>query len=191
MIMTRRNGIWAVAAILALALGWFGGQQLPDQSGQRSFQLSDTQGNLVDSSTALAGQGFLVFFGYTFCPDVCPTTMAYLSTVLEAQRDQRGEIAPAFFVSVDPQRDTPERLDQYTGYFGDSIAGLTGTDEQLKTVAQSFSVYFEKVDGLTEDDYLIDHSSGILVLNSEHQLIDVIRDGEPLESALTKAAKAL
>lgn len=189
--MTRRNALWACAAVLALGLGWVGGQLLPNPKDTRAFQLTDTTGKIFNSRELLEDQGYLITFGYTFCPDVCPTTMAYLAGVLEHSKGQVGQRIPAFFVTVDPQRDTPERLSQYVKYFSEDITGLTGTTAELTRAAEAFSIYFSRVDGTTEDDYLMDHSSGVLVVNADHQLVAVIRDGEPLDSALEKITKAL
>lgn len=187
----NKHLLWASFAVVALGLGWVGGQFLPSPEGQRTFELVDTNGAAVRSDIAFENQGYLLTVGYTFCPDVCPTTMAYLNHVLEQSEQVHGAAPPAVFVSVDPQRDTPERLDQYVSYFGDRIVGMTGSPEQLNALKKEYSVFFQRVDGTDETDYLVDHSAGVLVLNPDHQLVGVIRDGEPLDSALATIAKAL
>lgn len=176
------------AVLVAFAVGFYGSSRLP--SDARGFELTRVDGQPINSLQALSGEPYVIFFGYTFCPDVCPTTMAYLSSVLDVQAERTGKRAQAVFVSVDPERDTPDRLKQYVEYFDERIWAVTGTQEQLKQTAKTFSVFFQKVPGKGDDDYLVDHSAGLLVMDSKHRLSGVIRDGEALDQALETLANA-
>ncbi len=178
----------AGAVVLAFAVGFWGSSSLPDDA--RGFELTRTDGTRINSQDVLAGEPYVIFFGYTFCPDVCPTTLAYLSSVLDQQESATGQRAQAVFVSVDPQRDTPERLAQYVNYFDERIWAVTGTQAELEQTAKTFSVFFQKVPGKGDDDYLVDHSAGILVMDDKHRLSGVIRDGEALDQALATLANA-
>lgn len=126
---------------------------LTDQNGQ-PFRLSDQQGNVV-----------LLFFGYTFCPDVCPMTLSTWKRVHEALgADAQG--VKFVFVTVDPDRDTPERLKQHVEIFNSEFVGLTGTAEDLQPVYRTFGVYFEK-DTETESaaGYLVSHTASAFVVD--------------------------
>ncbi|WP_420550611.1 SCO family protein [Litorivicinus lipolyticus] len=185
-----RTLMWLLAGVLALGLGVIGSQWLPDPKNARELRLTSMDGAPFDSAAALAGKPYVVTFGYTFCPDICPTTLAYLAQVLDAQQAATGQRTQSVFVSVDPARDTPERLTQYVAYFDPTTIALTGSEAELKAAAQTFSVYFAKVDAVNGEDYLVDHSAGLLVLDADHQLIGLIRDGDALDDALALLAKA-
>lgn len=128
---------------------------LTDQNGG-TFRLGDQQGNVV-----------LLFFGYTFCPDICPTTLGTWKRVHETLGADAQEVR-FVFVTVDPERDTPERLKQHLEVFGSDFIGLTGTPEELQPVYQAFGVYFEK-DAETESaaGYLVNHTASAFVVDPE------------------------
>jgi protein SCO1/2 len=128
---------------------------LQDQAG-RPFHLADQQGNVV-----------LLFFGYTSCPDVCPTTLATWRQVHDLLGDDAGR-ARFVFVTVDPERDTPERLGRHVQAFNPDFLGLTGTPEQLQAVYGIFDVYYE-VDASSQSalGYLINHTATTFVLDPE------------------------
>jgi protein SCO1/2 len=125
---------------------------LPDPDGQVRT-LADWKGKVI-----------VVFFGYTQCPDVCPTTMAELA---EARRalGADGERVQGVFVTVDPERDTPEVLKAYVANFGSGFIGLRGTPEQTRAAAKHFKVFFSKVPGKTDTSYTIDHTAGAYVFD--------------------------
>lgn len=120
-------------------------------------QLADLQGKVV-----------VLFFGYTFCPDVCPTTMVRLGHAMELLGKEAEEVQ-VVMISVDPERDTPERLAEYTRAFHPSFLGLTGTPEEIAAVAAAYGIYLAKAEGSAATGYLVDHTSTTTVLN---------RDGE-------------
>ena len=131
--------------------------QLPDHNGQRR-SLKDFRGKLV-----------VLFFGYTQCPDVCPTTMAELA---EARKllGKDGDKVQGLFVSLDPERDTPEVLKAYMTNFDPSFLALRPTPEQLPDLAKEFKIYYKKVDGKTPTSYTMDHSAASYVYDTEGHL---------------------
>jgi protein SCO1/2 len=131
----------------------------------RDFQLTDHDGR-PRTLKDFRGKAVVVFFGYTHCPDVCPTT---LSENAEAKRllGPDGAKVQGVFVTVDPQRDTPEMLKAYMANFGPDFVALRGTPEQLAAVAKEYKIYYKKVDGKTPDSYTMDHSAGSYVYDPQ------------------------
>lgn len=131
----------------------------------RDFQLTDHDGR-PRTLKDFRGKAVVVFFGYTHCPDVCPTT---LSEIAEAKRllGPDGAKVQGVFVTVDPQRDTPEMLKAYMANFGPDFVALHGTPEQLAAVAKEYKIYYKKVDGKTPDSYTMDHSAGSYVYDPQ------------------------
>jgi protein SCO1/2 len=127
---------------------------LPDQDG-RSRSLADFKGKVV-----------VVFFGYTQCPDVCPTTMAELAEV-KRSLGAEGERVQGVFVSVDPERDTPALLKAYMASFDPSFVALRGSEEQTKAAAKEFKVYYAKVPGKTPESYTLDHTAASFIFDPE------------------------
>ena len=151
--------------------------QLPDIEG-RSRSLADFKGKVV-----------VVFFGFTQCPDVCPTTMAELAQVKKALGGD-GDKVQGVFVTVDPDRDTPELLKAYLGSFDPSFVALRGTPEQLKAAAQEFKVYYAKVPGKTPESYTMDHTAASFIFDTEGRIRVFSRYGSGAE-ALTQDIQAL
>lgn len=131
----------------------------------RDLQLTDHDGR-PRTLKDFRGKAVVVFFGYTHCPDVCPTT---LSEIAEAKRllGPDGAKVVGVFVTVDPQRDTPEMLKAYIANFGPDFVALHGTPEQLAAVAKEYKVYYKKVEGKTPDSYTMDHSAGSYVYDPQ------------------------
>jgi protein SCO1 len=129
----------------------------------RELALPDPDGK-VRTLADWKGKAVVVFFGYTQCPDVCPTTMAELA---EARRSlgADGDRVQGVFVTVDPERDTPEVLKAYVANFGAGFVGLRGTPEQTKDAAKHFKVFYSKVPGRTDTSYTIDHTAGAYVFD--------------------------
>ncbi|WP_271008524.1 SCO family protein [Paucibacter sp. B51] len=127
---------------------------LPDQDG-RSRSLADFKGKVV-----------VVFFGYTQCPDVCPTTMAELAEV-KRSLGADGERVQGVFVSVDPERDSPALLKAYMASFDPSFVALRGSEEQTKVAAKEFKVYYAKVPGKTPESYTLDHTAASFIFDPE------------------------
>lgn len=156
------------------------GLSLPDQNG-KTRTLADFKGKLT-----------VVFFGYTQCPDVCPTTMAELAQVKKALGAD-GDKVQGVFITIDPERDTPEILKAYMGSFDPSFVALRGTPEQTAAVAKSFKVFYAKVPGKTEGSYTMDHTAGSYVFDTSGKLRLFTRYGsgsEALKSDLQALLKS-
>ncbi|MCZ4315895.1 SCO family protein [Comamonadaceae bacterium G21597-S1] len=135
----------------------------------RDFQLPDADGR-ERSLKDFAGKVVVVFFGYTQCPDVCPTTMNELAEIRKLL-GKDGDRLQGVFVTVDPQRDTPEVLKAYLGNFDPSFVALRPTSpEQLATTAKAFKIYYKRVEGRTDTSYTMDHSAGSYVYDTKGQL---------------------
>ncbi len=150
---------------------------LPDQNGQLRT-LADFKGKVT-----------VVFFGFTQCPDVCPSTLVELAQIKKALGTD-GERVQAVFVSVDPERDTPEILKAYMASFDASFVSLRGTPEQTLATAKEFKVYFAKVPGKTEGAYTMDHTAGSYVFDPQGKVRLFVRYGQGSE-ALMSDLKAL
>jgi len=130
------------------------------------FSLLDQTGGQVNANT-FRGQWDLVFFGFTNCPDICPTTLQVLANAKRELIDSGATTLPRIvLVSVDPERDTPELLGQYVEYFGEGNLGVTGTLEGIKTLTAALGIYFEK-SPTQSGDYGVDHSAAVLVINPD------------------------
>ena len=153
----------------------FKGTDITGAEYGRTLALTDQEGKprtLAD----FKGKVVVVFFGYTQCPDVCPTTMAELAQVKKAL-GKDGERLQGIFVTVDPERDTPAVLKSYMSSFDPSFVALRGTVEQTKEVAKEFKVFFAKVPGRTPDSYTMDHTAGSYVFDSSGRLRLFVRYG--------------
>ena len=117
----------------------------------------------------LRGKVVLLYFGYTFCPDACPTTLSELKKVPAALGDRADEVQ-VVMVSVDPQRDTPEVLREYLSYFDPSFLGLTGTEEEVLAAATPLGIYFSAHEGSAATGYLVDHTTSVLAIDKDGYL---------------------
>ncbi|MEM7342943.1 MAG: SCO family protein [Chloroflexota bacterium] len=168
-------GLFFVAMVAtgcqALGLGSvsYKGTQLNPPRDIPEFELVDTTGSPFHFSD-LEGDIALFYFGYTFCPDVCPLTMWDVSSALKDLEGQ--EQVKVVFVSVDPDRDTPEVIDRYVSSFGDNFIGVTGDEDQLDAAKKPFGVFSQKEE--TEDsaaDYLVSHTSRIFLVDPNGDVI--------------------
>jgi len=153
----------------------FKGTDITGAEYGRSLALTDQDGK-SRSLADFKGKVVVVFFGYTQCPDVCPTTMAELAQVKKSL-GKDGERLQGIFVTVDPERDTPAVLKSYMGSFDPSFVALRGTVEQTKEVAKEFKVFFAKVPGRTPDSYTMDHTAGSYVFDGNGKLRLFVRYG--------------
>lgn len=145
------------------------GFDLPDADGKRRT-LADFKGKIT-----------LVFFGYTQCPDVCPTTMLELAEVKKTLGAD-GARVQGVFVTVDPERDTAEVLKAYVGAFSPDFVGLRGTAEETKAVARHFKVFYAKVPGKTDGSYTMDHTAGSYVFDAQGKVRLFTRYGSGAEA---------
>lgn len=124
-------------------------------------------------SSSLKGLPHILYFGFTFCPDVCPVGLATIRDALEA--DARLSDVKVMFVTVDPERDTPARMDEYTAFFHSNIMGLTGSLEQIAQVAKQYGTYFKKSDKHNQDgNYTVDHTAYYYLLDEHGELMRVL-----------------
>lgn len=182
------------AAVIAVAAAFFFSRdrgpapKLPPEEGSRaeatrfmselmsgkvpvggSFTLSDQHGN-KRSLADFRGKIVLLYFGYTFCPDVCPTDMLAMAQLIDSLGAAGSQLQPVF-VTLDPQRDTREMLGRYAASFHPRFVALSGTDDEIRTVASAYKIFFEKVQPPGSKVYLIDHMAFIFLLNREGKYI--------------------
>ncbi|WP_211210549.1 SCO family protein [Arhodomonas aquaeolei] len=178
----------AVTAMLALLLVacTSGDWRTKDISGmmpELAFNLTNENGQSVTAED-YRGKVTLLFFGYTFCPDVCPVTLARLSRILgKLDEDARRDVQ-VLFVSVDPRRDTPERLRAYTSAFGKDFIGLTGTQDQLKALNKRYRVTYGYGEPDENGNYVVSHSGAVFVFNRAGEARLLVRDSDPVEAVL-------
>lgn len=132
------------------------------------FTLESSTGERVSLSD-FRGKVILMYFGYTFCPDACPTTLAQLKKVAPALGDDAGDVQ-VLMVTVDPQRDTAEVLRQYLSFFDPSFIGLTGTEEEILAAATPFGIYYNAHAGTPATGYLVDHTTSVLAVDKDGYL---------------------
>ena len=173
--MPRKNLLWILlVVILASAIGYSihsdyagGGRRPAGYTGQAiggPFTLIDHNGRTV-TERDFRGKLLLVHFGYTYCPDICPTSLSAMAETLDLLGPDGDKVVP-LFISIDPRRDTPEQLKMYVAYFDPRLIGLTGTTEQVAAVAQAHRIYFTALShkGSDAEDYLIDHTAIIYLM---------------------------
>lgn len=141
------------------------------------FSLTDHTGAAVTDAT-YRGRLMLIFFGFTHCPDVCPTELQVIAEVLDGLGADADRVAP-LFITVDPERDTPEALARYVDLFDPRIIGLTGTPEQIGAVTRAYRVYYAKVHPPDASDYTMDHSSFVYLMDQEGRFAGLFRHGAP------------
>jgi len=139
------------------------------------FSLTDDHGQAVTDAT-YRGRWMLIYFGYTFCPDVCPTELQTIAGALDKLGAQASTVAP-LFITIDPERDTPAALANYVKLFDDRLIGLTGTPEQIASVARAYRVYYAKVTPKDSSSYLMDHSSFLYLVDPGGKLRSLFRPG--------------
>lgn len=168
-----------VAVWLCLATGSVSIAATPDTLSKDAFTLIDEQGNPFNIATT-RGQVVVLFFGYTSCPDVCPTTLLSVKALMNRLRDVANRVQP-IFVSVDPGRDTPEVLRRYTDYFHPSIIGITGNQDALRQLARRFHTSY-RYEGKTDSgSYTVDHTSDLYILNPQGTLVQAFPYGTPID----------
>ena len=178
--------LWSAAALAAVALAGLlyftaGGPQATAIGGP--FRLKSQTGEMIDSA-ALKGRPYAIFFGFTHCPEICPTTMADMAALM-ARLGPEAKDFRIYFVSVDPERDTPEVLRSYLASFEPNVVGLTGTPDEIAKVAKEFRVYYRKVP-LDGGDYTMDHSAFVYLMGKDGGFRSVIGYQEKPDRALDK-----
>jgi protein SCO1 len=174
--MFRRSFLAAVALLMALTgcdkpasgggpTASFKAVDITGAEYARKLSLPDGDGQMR-SLEEFKGKVVVVFFGYTQCPDVCPTTLTELAEVRRSLGAD-GDKVQGIFVSVDPERDTAPVLKAYVANFGSGFVGLRGTPEQVKEAAKEFKVFYSKVPGKTDTSYTVDHTAGSYIFDAQ------------------------
>jgi protein SCO1 len=186
----------ACAALFCLAAcsGGGAGSEPPPLEGARiggDFTLSDKTGKTVRAA-AFAGRYRTLYFGYTFCPDVCPLDVQVMMQgyrLFAKEHPERAAKVSPLFITIDPARDTPAVVGEFASHFGKELTGLTGSDEQIAQVAKSFAVYYKKGEASGSGGYLMDHSRAAYLMGPEGQpiaLLPVDKDAAAVAAELAK-----
>ncbi|HKK55258.1 SCO family protein [Marinobacter sp.] len=190
------SGIRLFAALmLALLAGCSGDQQnwnaksISGLMPELSYELTDTSGKTVTAEDT-DGNIRLMFFGFTSCPDICPTTLQKLARVVKNLPEPTRQDVKIIFVSVDPERDTPERIKSYVEFFSDSIIGLTGSEKNLRELSKRYRTTFGYEAPNEDGNYDVSHSSAVYVFDRDGEARLLVRPGQSTE-ALIADLKAL
>ncbi|MGH7015318.1 MAG: SCO family protein [Stellaceae bacterium] len=158
--------------------GWFGGGPPPAVALGGPFSLTDQNG-ATRTDTEFRGKLMMIYFGYTYCPDVCPATLSAITQALVDLGPAAAGVQP-IFITVDPARDTPPQMKAYAANFSPRLIALTGTPAQLQVVEGEFGVYSKKEPqaGGGPNDYLMDHSAFIYLMGRDGKLVKLIPSSE-------------
>lgn len=174
-------GLLVLGGAILLQLSGISNAPSPSAIGG-PFTLTDQNGKTVTEKD-LVGAPTLIFFGFTHCPDICPTTLFEVSEVLRAAGDKAGGLQ-VLFVSVDPERDTPAALKDYLGSFDERIRGLSGSREQTDTIVKAYKVYARKIPtGDTPEDYTMDHTAIVYLMDKQGRFVNAFNLQRPPEEA--------
>ena len=169
----RRWGLLLGTFLIVGLVGWWGlprlrphvfhGMVMQSPELAPDFTLTDHTGRPV-SLRDFRGKLVLLYFGYTFCPDVCPTTMAELAKAMNLL-GKKADRVQVIMISVDPARDTPEKLAEYVTHFHPSFLGLTGTPDEIAQIAALYGIFYEKQEGTEATGYLVNHTATVTVID--------------------------
>ena len=174
--------IATLAGIGFMTFAWYR-TNMSGQAFGAPFELTDHNGQTI-TEAAFRGHPSAVFFGFTHCPEVCPTTLFEMDGWLKQMGDAGKDIR-AYFVSVDPARDTPEVMKSYVANVSDRITGVTGDPAKVEAMAKSFGIYWKKVP-LDGGDYTMDHTASVLLLKPSGDFFGTIAYQESAETAVAK-----
>jgi protein SCO1/2 len=182
-----RSILVGILVLMALGVGWlsfdwYRGRNAEEPYGA-PFTLTDQNGAEI-TEAAFRGHPTALFFGFTHCPEVCPTTLFEMDGWLKTLGDEGKDIR-AYFISVDPERDTPELMKSYVGNVSDRIVGITGDPEKVAAMAKAFGIFWRKVP-LEGDDYTMDHTASVLLLDGDGAFSGTISYGENPDTAIAK-----
>ena len=141
-----------------------------------AFELTGDNGDRV-TLEAHRGKVVLLYFGYTFCPDICPASLAELADAVSMFEQRDREDIQVMMISVDPARDTPEALGKYMNHFDESFVGLTGTEEEIAAVAADYNVFYQTYEEDSATGYLVDHWAGVYVIDREGRIVESLSFG--------------
>ena len=177
----RRKWLIALNLLLLVAIVGVALFRMPASSPNMAtggdFTLTGKQGPVALHD--FKGKLVLLYFGYTFCPDVCPTSMVVWSQVLNALSEEEQSHVQPIFISVDPERDTPERLAEYAPFFHPAIIGLSGTPEHLREIAARYGAFYARQENVSAGGYVIDHTAASFVIDADGRLVASIPHATP------------
>jgi protein SCO1/2 len=182
--------LWALVAVAALGATWlffYKPPQRPLGLNGQAFAINSTKGGTFTQND-LVGTPSLIFFGYTFCPDVCPTTLAE-TTAWRAQLGLTAEDLRIIFVTVDPERDTVEMVKDYVEGFDESIIGLVGDQAQTDQIKAAFGVFSEKAGDVESEFYLVNHTALTFLIDKNGSFQSTISYEEAQDTALGKVKR--
>lgn len=203
----RLNILFGVLAVLVTAGYWLylGREKLEDSQARRyereslvnadgegeaaiggAFSLVNQDGKTVTEKD-FEGKYLLLTFGFTYCPDVCPTKLQDMALTLDLLGEDAKKVQP-IFISIDPQRDTPEQLKSYVSLYHNNIQGLTGSVAQIANVAKTFKVYYRRGEDVGDGNYMMDHSTVIYLADGEGKVLEAFADNAGAE-AMAQAIK--
>lgn len=189
-----RVALWALVALVAAGTAYlaFAPGSSDVSAGEaiyaKPFQLVDHTGATVTEASFL-GKPSAWFYGFTHCPDVCPTALAEMSAVLDALGADADQVQ-VVFVSVDPERDTPEIMKDYVGYFDARITGLTGELQQVTVMAKDRYIFFEKVP-MEGGEYLMEHQASVQLVTADGQFFGTLAAEENLDTRIAKVRRLI
>ncbi|HPY39408.1 MAG TPA: SCO family protein [Thiolinea sp.] len=182
--MQTRNLIYLGLATVALVAGIFTAKQFlssrPAEAGSSMTATATNDFTLTQNNQAVhlkdfRGKLVLLYFGYTSCPDVCPTSLALLSSALkELSPEENAQIQP-IFISVDPARDNGAKLMEYARYFFPSFIGITGSEQEIQRTAMQYGAFYSKVNSNSAMGYTVDHSSNSYLVGKDGQLLTTFK----------------
>ncbi len=194
--LVKRKIVFGLVLLVALAAGWLVGlvdrsatdKGYPGLGGEFTLESVDGPVSLSD----LAGKVVVLYFGYVSCPDACPMTMGKVSAAMQKMTpEQRAEVR-VVMISVDPERDTVQMLDNYMSFFGEEFIGLTASPETIDQVARNYRVLYQKVDmpgsGM---EYTVDHSSNTYVIDRSGVVRFIVSHGSPYEEYRDRIVDAI
>lgn len=153
------------------------------------FELTNQDGKRVTDAD-FRGQFMLVYFGYTYCPDVCPTELQDIASVMDELGEDAKKVTPVF-ITIDPARDRQKEVRAYVEAFHPRMVGLTGTEEEIAKVAKEYRVYYGKAPGGSGNDYLMDHSNFIYLMGPDGQNVAIFNGQTPFEEIAKGVSEAV
>lgn len=181
--------IFLIGLIIAAYAAWVTGSipnkpdYKPSVAGVKiggSFELVDHNGNPVTHKD-YADKYKLIFFGFTYCPAICPAELQKITSVMNALDEATAQKIQPLFITVDPERDTPEVMKDYVSLFSDKIIGLTGSRPQIDKVINDYKIYAQKIEDPDYNDYMMDHSANIYLMSPDSELMLIFKRADKVD----------
>jgi protein SCO1/2 len=198
-----RIALMGLVVVVSIAVGLWFGSQAPDRDTMDTAAEGQGYPNLGGEFTLQSGSGPVslsdfrgkvvpIYFGYTFCPDICPTSLGAMTAAIEKLTPEEQAQVHGLFISVDPERDTPERVSEYAGHFHQNLTGLTGAPETIAEIAKRYFVIYQKVPMENSAmGYAVDHSSIVYVVGKDGVVNSLVHHGSTPDDIVDNIRKAL